>query len=81
MDIPQIPFSKFEDTSEMKVDDEYSNEKVKEFEKEIELTNQKYMQDFQEQMKDHQMAIEKMNAATTQFIETAMNALGDSKDK
>ena len=81
MDIPQIPFSKFEDTSEMKVDDEYSNEKVKEFEKEIELTNQKYMQDFQEQMKNHQMAIEKMNAATTQFIEIAMNALGDSKDK
>jgi hypothetical protein len=81
MDIPQIPFSKFEDTSEMKVDDEYSNEKVKEFEKEIELTNQKYMQDFQEQMKNHQMAIEKMNTATTQFIEIAMNALGDSKDK
>jgi len=81
MDIPQIPFSKFEDTSEMKVDDEYSNEKVKEFEKEIDLTNQKYMQDFQEQMKNHQMAIEKMNAATTQFIEIAMNALGDSKDK
>jgi hypothetical protein len=81
MDIPQIPFSKFEDTSEMKVDDEYSNEKVKELEKEIELTNQKYMQDFQEQMKNHQMVIEKMNTATTQFIEIAMNALGDSKDK
>jgi len=71
-------FESFSSLSGINIDDLLSIDRLNELDSQFKLSNEKYMKEFEAQIRQHQRAIEKLNSSNVDFMNASLSMLGMS---
>ena len=71
-------FEDFTSLSGINIDALLSIDRLNELDLQLKLSNEKYMKEFEAQIREHQRVIEKLNSSNTGFMNASLSMLGMS---